>query len=223
MSYHDWPSSELPREKLLNDGPEALTNAELIAIIINCGIKGKTAVDLAREMLGEYNSLSQLVHCDKHWFLQRPGFGIVKYTKLQAAFELGKRCQQECLPKGKAIVDIKDAFNYLKSHLQREYHEIFAVLFLDSQHRVLQFEKLFQGTINVTYIHPREVIKRALHHNAAAIIAAHNHPSGATEPSLADIEMTKQLTKALSLVEVRLLDHIIIGDEVFSFNQNGLL
>lgn len=223
MNYHDWPSSELPREKLLIHGPETLSNAELIAIIINCGTKGKAAIELALEILGQYKSLSQLLHCDKHHFLQQPGFGVVKYAQLQAAFELGKRCQQEYLPKGKIISDIRDADVFLKSHLQGQPHEIFAALFLDNQHRVLHFEKLFQGTINATYIHPREVIKKAFHHNAAAIIVAHNHPSGSYNPSMADIEMTKQLVKALLLVEIRLLDHLIIGDDVFSFNQNGLL
>ncbi|MFT5132614.1 MAG: DNA repair protein RadC [Gammaproteobacteria bacterium] len=224
MPITDWPRAEQPREKLLTRGPASLSDAELLAIFIRTGIKGKTAVDLARELLGRFESLRSLLEADLSCFCQSKGLGMSKFVQLQAALELGKRHLESTLKSQHALSNPKETRDYLKARLRAYHHEVFACLFLDNRHRVICFEELFTGTIDGASVHPREVVKRALFHNAAAVILAHNHPSGVAEPSRADQNITQRLKDALSLVETRVLDHVIIGDgETVSFAERGLI
>lgn len=224
MSITDWPQNERPREKLLSQGPSALTDAELLAIFLRTGVRGKTAVDLGRDLLQVFGSLRHIVGADREQFCQSHGLGLAKYVQLQAVLEIALRYLQETLQRDDVMANPKDTHRYLTARLRNYEHEVFACLFLDNAHRVIQFEELFHGTINSTTIHPREVVKRALSYNAAAVILAHNHPSGVAEPSDADKHITLQLMKTLDLVDIKVLDHIIIGDgEVVSFAERGLL
>lgn len=224
MAITDWPSGERPREKLLQRGAEALSDAELLAIFLRTGVKGKTAVDLARELLDEYGSLRPLLEADQKRFCKSLGLGSAKYVQLKAVLEMGKRHLQETLERGISLQNPDQTKNYLVSQLREYPHEVFACLFLDNRHRIIRFDKLFQGTINGASVHPREVVKQALHHNAAAVILAHNHPSGVAEPSQADQQITQLLKQALDLVDVRVLDHIIVGDgETVSLAERGML
>ena len=224
MAITDWPSGERPREKLLQRGAEALSDAELLAIFLRTGVAGKTAVDLARELLDEYGSLRPLLEADQKRFCKSLGLGSAKYAQLQAVLEMGKRHLQETLKRGISLENPEQTKAYLVSQLREYPHEVFACLFLDNRHRIIQFDKLFQGTINGASVHPREVVKQALHHNAAAVILAHNHPSGVAEPSQADQQITQLLKQALDLVDVRVLDHIIVGDgETVSLAERGML
>lgn len=224
ISIAQWPEDDRPREKLLTRGAENLSNAELLAIIFSTGIKGKTALDLARELLNSYPDLRKLFNADYHSFVQQHGMGFAKYCQLQAAVELGKRYLQESVIRHGIISRARDVKDFLIARLRDLEQEVFACLFLDSQNQIIAFEKLFKGGLNSTRIHPREVVKRALHHNAAAVILAHNHPSGNPEPSLPDRQLTSQLKEALILVEIALLDHIIVGNpNLTSFAETGLL
>ena len=224
MAITDWPSGERPREKLLQRGAEALSDAELLAIFLRTGVAGKTAVDLARELLDEYGSLRPLLEADQKRFCKSLGLGPAKYAQLQAVLEMGKRHLQETLERGISLENPEQTKAYLVSQLREYQHEVFACLFLDNRHRIIQFDKLFQGTINGASVHPREVVKQALSHNAAAVILAHNHPSGVAEPSQADQQITQLLKQALDLVDVRVLDHIIVGDgETVSLAERGML
>ncbi|MCK5092768.1 MAG: DNA repair protein RadC [Gammaproteobacteria bacterium] len=224
MAITDWPSGERPREKLLQRGAEALSDAELLAIFLRTGVAGKTAVDLARELLDEYGSLRPLLEADQKRFCKSLGLGSAKYAQLKAVLEMGKRHLQETLKRGISLENPEQTKAYLVSQLREYPHEVFACLFLDNRHRIIQFDKLFQGTINGASVHPREVVKQALHHNAAAVILAHNHPSGVAEPSQADQQITQLLKQALDLVDVRVLDHIIVGDgETVSLAERGML
>ena len=183
MAIKDWPADERPREKLLQRGVEALTDAELLAIFLRTGVRGKSAVDMARELLNEFGSLRALLDADQALFCQSNGLGSAKYAQLQAVLEMARRHFNEILQRGDALTspDITRAF--LSTQLRRYSYEVFACLFLDNQHRVIKLEELFRGTIDSASIYPREVAKRVLHHNAAAVIFAHNHPSGISEPS----------------------------------------
>lgn len=224
MAITDWPSAERPREKLLLKGPAALSDAELLAIFLRTGIKGKTAVDLARDLLDEHGSLRALLKTNVNQFCRSKGLGPAKYVQLQATLEMGRRHLGEKLQKGEPLSNPDDTIRFLSAQIRDYGQEVFACLFLDNRHHVIQFEKLFYGSINSASVHPREIVKRALHHNAAAIIFAHNHPSGIAEPSIADHHITKELTKALALIDVKVLDHIIIGDgENVSLAQRGVL
>lgn len=224
MAITDWPQLERPREKLLNLGSSALSDAELLAIFIRTGVAGKTAVDLGRELLNEFGSLRHIVGADKERFCQGHGLGIAKYVQLQAAIEIALRYLQETLQKQDVIKNPQDTYNYLIARLRCRENEIFACLFLDNSHQVICYDELFEGTINAATIHPREVVKKALRYNAAAVILAHNHPSGNATPSHADINITHVLKDALKLVDIRLIDHIIIGDgQIISFAEQGLL
>lgn len=224
MAITDWPAAERPREKLIQLGPAALSDAELLAIFLRTGVSGKTAVDLARDLLQEYGGLHALLQADRKRFCQSNGLGTAKYAQLQATLEMGKRHLRETLQKGSALSSPQHTRNYLKSELYRFQHEVFSCLFLDNRHRILAFEHLFHGTIDSASVHPREVVKRALAHNAAAIILAHNHPSGVAEASQADISITRRLRDALALVDIRLLDHFIIGDnEPTSLAEQGMI
>jgi len=224
MAITDWPADERPREKLLLRGPAALSDAELLAIFLRTGIVGKTAVDLARELLDEHGGLRALLDADQKQFCRSKGMGAAKYVQLQATLEMGRRHLDERMRRGDALENPHDTRRFLSARLRDYPHEVFACLFLDNRHRVIQFEELFVGTIDGASVHPREVVKRALHHNAAAVILAHNHPSGIAEPSQADQHITRRLRDALALVDIRMLDHFVVGDgELTSFAERGLL
>lgn len=224
MAITDWPAAERPREKLLERGPAALSDAELLAIFLRTGLPGKTAVDLARELIDEHDGLRGLLDADQGRLLQAKGLGQAKYAQLQAALEMARRHLDEKLRRGEALSSAADTRRYLLAQLRGYPHEVFACLFLDSRHRIIRYEELFFGTIDGASVHPREVVRRALHHNAAAVIFAHNHPSGVAEPSQADRHITARLRDALSLIDVRVLDHIVVGDgETVSLAERGLI
>lgn len=224
MAITDWPADDRPREKLLQRGPGALTDAELLAIFLRTGVKGKSAVDLARELLSEHGGLRKLLCADQHRFCQSLGLGPAKYAQLQAVVEMSRRYLRQNMERTQTLSSSDDTRDYLMTQLAGYPNEVFACLFLDNQHRVIVYEELFHGTIDSASVHPREVVRQALKHNAAALILAHNHPSGVAEPSQADSNITRQLKEALELVDVRILDHFIIGDgETTSLAEQGLL
>jgi DNA repair protein RadC len=224
MAITDWPENERPREKLLARGAEALSDAELLAIFLRTGVRGKTAVDLARELLTDFGGLRPLLRATESQFCSGNGLGQAKYAQLQAVLEMGRRHLWETLQRGDELRNPDDTRHYLTARLRDYPHEVFASLYLDNRHRVIAFEELFRGTIDGASVHPREVVKRALHHNAAAVILAHNHPSGVAEPSRADQALTQRLKDALGLVDIRVLDHVVVGDgAVTSFAERGLL
>ncbi len=224
MSINTWPEAERPREKLEQRGAAALSDAELLAIFLRTGGRGKSAVDLARELLHHYNGLRGLLDADRRSLCGHKGLGASKFVHLQAGLELGRRYLATTLERSDALSSPADTRNYLRSRLRSYPHEVFACLFLDNRHRVISFDELFTGTIDSASVHPREVVRRALKHNAAAVILAHNHPSGIAEPSRSDEAITRRLTEALALIDVRVLDHIVIGDaETVSFAERGLL
>src|SRR3990172_7706328 len=224
MPITDWPDHERPRERLLQNGAGTLSDAELLAIFLRTGVRGKTAVDLARDLLQNFGGLRALLNADYKEFCQGHGLGAAKYVHLQAVLEMGKRHLREKLVRGDALTSSAATRDYLMARLREYEHEVFACLFLDNRHRIISFDELFTGTIDGASVHPREVVKRALGHNASAVIFAHNHPSGVAEPSRADEHITRQLREALALVEIRVLDHLVIGDgEVISFAERGLL
>lgn len=222
MSIRDWPAAERPREKLLEQGPAALSDAELLAIFLRTGVAGCSAVDLARQLLSDFGSLRALLEADRAGFSARLGLGPAKYAQLQAVLEMARRHLAERLRRDSALESPQAVRDYLKAQLRHEHHEVFGCLFLDSKHRVLAYEALFRGTIDGASVYPRQVVKRALAHNAAALILTHNHPSGVAEPSHADRLLTERLKEALALVDIRVLDHFIVGDgEPLSMAERG--
>jgi len=224
MAITDWPLDERPREKLLSKGPQSLSDAELVAIFLRTGVRGKSAVELAREQLQRFGSLSALAGAANQTFCESPGLGPAKYAQLQAALEIARRTLREKLEAGAALSGPGAVRDYLRLTLHARPHEVFVVVFLDAQHRVLASEELFRGTLTQTSVYPREVVKRALQHNAAAVILAHNHPSGVAEPSRADEALTAALKQALALIDVRVLDHFVVaGDCALSFAERGLI
>ena len=224
MAIPSWPQAERPREKLLIKGPSALSDAELLAIFLRTGSRGKTAVDLARELLGDFTGLRALIEANRQQFCNKKGLGPAKYVQIQAAIELGRRYLEAGLVKTDTLTSPEDTRRYLMSQLRAYPYEVFACLFLDNRHRIISFDKMFNGTIDGASVYPREVVKRALYHNAAAIIFAHNHPSGVAEPSRADQLLTKKLQGALDLVDIRVLDHFVIGENmVTSMAELGLI
>lgn len=223
MSITDWPLTERPREKLLAHGSQSLSDAELLAIFLRTGIRGKTAVDLSNELLEGFSGLRQLLKADQQTFCQHHGLGTAKYAQLQAVLEMARRYLNEGLKRGDSLTSPQETRQFLSSKLRDYPHEVFAVLFLDQRHRVIQFEEMFRGTIDGASVHPREVVKKALEYNAAALIFAHNHPSGVAEPSQSDERITQRLKEALGLVDIRVLDHFVVGDDVVSFAERGLL
>ena len=212
MSIRLWPEQERPREKLLQSGPGALSDAELLAIFLRTGVKGCSAVELARRLLGEFGGLRQLLEANQDEFTSHIGLGPAKYAQLQAVLEMGRRHLEATIKRQSALESPEAVRNFLKAQLRHEPHEVFACLFLDTKHRVLAFEPLFYGTIDGASVYPRQVVKRALAHNVAALILSHNHPSGIAEPSQADRMLTERLKEALALIDVRILDHFIVGD-----------
>lgn len=224
MSIADWPAAERPREKLLTLGPRALSDAELLAIFLRVGCVGKSAVDLARELLQEYGGLRQLLEASQAEFCKGLGLGSAKFAQLQAVLEMGRRHLSASMKSGDLLNSPGLVRRYLSAQLRHQPREVFAVLFLDNQNRLIIYEELFFGTIDGASVYPREVVKHALGHNAAAVILAHNHPSGVAEPSQADQRITQRLVAALELIDVRVLDHMVVGDaEVVSFAERGLL
>ncbi len=224
MAISDWPVAERPREKLLARGPGALSDAELLAIFLRTGVAGKTALDLARELLAEFGGLRALLEAGPECVCRGKGLGKAKYVLLQASLELGRRHLAERIARADILVNPQVTRDYLVARLRNHPQEVFACLFLDNRHRVISFDEMFYGTIDGASVHPREVVRRAMTHNAAAVVLAHNHPSGIAEPSRADEQITRRLKDALALVDVRTLDHIVIGDgEAVSFAERGLL
>ncbi len=212
MSIRDWPAAERPREKLLQHGSGSLSDAELLAIFLRTGVSGKSAVDLARHLLSEFGSLRALLEADLRAFCRQLGLGPAKFSQLQAVLEMSRRHLAERLRRESALESPQAVRDYFKALLRHEPHEVFGCLFLDTRHRMLAFEVLFRGSIDSASVYPRQVVKRALAHNAAAVIFCHNHPSGISEPSQADRTLTRRLIQALDLIEVRVLDHFIVGD-----------
>ncbi|NWA27310.1 DNA repair protein RadC [Pseudomonas gingeri] len=222
MSIRDWPATERPREKLLEQGAASLSDAELLAIFLRTGVSGKSAVDLARDLLSRFGSLRNLLESDQKAFACQLGLGPAKFAQLQAVLEMARRHLAERLRRDSVLESPRAVRDYLKAMLRHEPHEVFACLFLDSKHRVLAFEPLFHGSIDNASVYPRQVVKRALAHNAAALILCHNHPSGVAEPSQADHVLTKRLKTALEFVDVRVLDHFIVGEgEPLSMMERG--
>jgi len=223
MSITDWPLTERPREKLLANGSQSLTDAELLAIFLRTGIRGKSAVDLSNDLLEGFSGLRQLLKADQQTFCRHHGLGTAKYAQLQAVLEMARRYLNEGLKRGDSLTSPQETRQFLSSKLRDYAHEVFAVLFLDQRHRVICFEEMFRGTIDGASVYPREVVKKALEYNAAAVIFAHNHPSGVAEPSQSDERITQRLKEALGLVDIRVLDHFVVGDKVISFAERGLL
>ena len=225
MAINDWPADERPRERLLAQGAAALSDAELLAIFLRVGIKGKSAVDLARELIRRFGSLNRLFAASQDEFSSIPGMGAAKYAQLQAILEMARRALSEQMKSGDAFSTPGAVRDYLRLHLAGLDHEVFFALWLDAQNRLIAGEELFRGTLTQTSVYPREVVKRALWHNAAAVVFAHNHPSGVSEPSSADQSLTGELKQALALVDVRVLDHFIVAGASLplSFAERGWL
>lgn len=224
MAIMDWPAAERPREKLLSRGARSLSDAELLAVFIRTGVKGKTAVDLGRDLLDQFDGIRGLINASKEEFSDIAGLGDAKYAALQAVFELSRRAILEPLKRDNALTRPQDTRNYLLSILAHEQREVFWCLFLDNQHRVIASEALAYGTIDQANIYPREVVKVCISRNACAVIFAHNHPSGSDQPSQADRNITRRLRDALALIDVRTLDHLIIaGNQTTSMAELGLI
>jgi len=224
VSIKDWPEAERPREKLLEKGAASLSDAELLAIFLRTGVRGKSAVDLARHLLSEFGSLRALLEARQADFSAHPGLGAAKFAQLQAVLEMARRHLAQQLVRDSVLEKPQHVRDYLKARLRHETNEVFACLFLDSKHRVLAFEVLFQGTVDAASVHPRQVVRRALAHNAAALILAHNHPSGSTEPSEADCSLTRRFKELSGWLDIRLLDHFIVGEgEPLSMAERGLI
>ena len=224
MAITDWPAAERPREKLIELGAEALSDAELLAIFLRVGVVGKSAVDLARDLLTKFDSLNGIFAATEHELSQVHGIGSSKYVQLQAIFEMSRRALSEQLQQNDVLSSPQAVRDYLVLKLGSLTKEVFLVLFLDTQNRLVATEEMFSGSLKSTSVYPREVLKRALHHNAASVIFAHNHPTGIAQQSTADELLTKQLKQALDLVDVRVLDHFIVaGNNTLSFSEKGLL
>jgi len=220
-----WPAAERPREKLLARGPAALSDAELLAVLFGTGMRGLSAVDFARGLLVRHrSSLRALLSADRDSCLAAPGLGPARWSLLQASLELARRHYAEALRAGAVLTSPGETRRFLTAQLRDRPFEVFCCLFLDNRHRLLAFEELFRGTIDGASVHPREVLRQALAHNAAAVILAHNHPSGVAEPSQADELITHRLRDALALVDIRVLDHLIVaGPDAVSLAERGLL
>lgn len=223
MPISDWPYDKRPREKLLNQGVSALSDAELLAIFLRTGVAGKSAIDLANDLLKE-QSLAGLLKLSFTEFCQYKGLGLAKYVQIQAALEIAKRYLEQSLYRCDVMTDMQATKYFCSMHLAHLSYEVFACLFLDNHNRLISFKELFRGTIDKSVVYPREVVKQALLHNAANIIFAHNHPSGIIQPSQADIQITKRLRAALQLIDIQVLDHIIVAPgQSFSFAEHAMI
>jgi DNA repair protein RadC len=224
LTIRDWPKSERPREKLLERGPQALSDAELLALLLGSGVKGHSAVDLARALISDFGSLRELLSADRPQWKGKVGIGPARFATVKASIELARRHLKEPLRTSSALSAPDSTRRFLLAQLRDRPYEVFCCLFLDNRHRLIAFEEIFRGTIDGANVHPREVVRQTLLHNAASVIIAHNHPSGVVDPSQADEGVTRRIRQALSLVDVRLLDHLIVGDgRCFSFAERGLL
>ena len=224
MSIKHWPEGERPREKLLQRGVAALSDAELLAIFLRTGTRGRNAVELARQLILLFGSLRGVLDAGRKELCGVPGLGATKYAQLLAVLEIGRRYLADTVQRGNVLDSPQVTRDLLKLRMRHLSYEVFACLFLDNQHQVIGFEEMFRGTLDSASVYPREVIKRALELQAKALIFAHNHPSGITEPSQADRDLTDRLSRALALVDIRVLDHFVVGDgEPFSFAERGLL
>ena len=221
MSILNWPVAERPRERLLAQGAKALSDAELLAVLLRTGIRGKSAVDLGRELIDRFKGLAGLFGAD---LSAVKGLGPAKRAQFEAALELAKRSIQETLRADSALTSPGAVRDYLRLAIANREHEVFVCVWLDAQHRALACEEIFRGTLTQTSVYPREIVKAGLKNNAAAVIFAHNHPSGAAQPSQADELLTRNLKEALALVEIKVLDHFIVaGNQAISFAERGLL
>lgn len=224
MAITDWPEQERPREKLLFAGATALSDAELLAIFLRVGVPGKSAVDLARDLLHHFKSLNGIFSASLREVQDVHGMGVSKYCQLQAVLEMSKRALGESLQQTDSFCSPTQVKHYLQLQLSSLQREVFGIMFLDAQNRLITYETLFQGSLMQTSVYPREVVKRALALNAAALILSHNHPGGSAKPSLADEQLTQSLRDALSLVDIKVLDHIVVsGQATFSFSEMGLI
>ncbi|WP_415242145.1 RadC family protein [Zhongshania sp.] len=224
MAITDWPADERPREKLLQRGAAALADAELLAIFLRTGVSGKSAVDLARDLLQEHGGLSALLAASREQFCASHGLGDAKFVQLQAVVEMSRRYLAEALQQRQVFSSAASTRQFLLAQLRQEVREVFAVMYLDNQHQLIRYEPLFYGTIDGAAVYPREIARRALELHAAALIVAHNHPSGIAEPSDADIRITRRIRDALALLDIRLLDHCVVaGPEVISLAERGLI
>jgi DNA repair protein RadC len=224
MAIRDWPCDERPREKLLEKGAAALSDAELLAILLRTGTRGSSALDLAREVLKTFRGLRKFIAADRRRFCAVRGLGIARFAELQAAVEISRRQLTESLKAGPLLASPRATCDFLTAKLRDLEHEVFCCLYLDKRHRLIEYEELFRGTIDGASVHPREIVKLALQRNSAAVIVAHNHPSGVAEPSQADELITQRVKEALGLVDIRLLDHIIVGDGAsVSLAERGLI
>ena len=224
MAITEWPECERPRERLLKQGAAALSDAELLAIFLRVGVKGKSAVDLGRELVDHFGSLAALFSATEANVSGIKGMGPAKYVQLQAVLEMARRALDEKMKQADALSSPQAVRDYLRLTLSRLPHEVFVAVFLTAQNRVIAVEELFRGTLTQTSVYPRELVKQALAHNAAAVILAHNHPSGEASPSAADRSLTKALADALALIDVRILDHFIVAPGAsLSFAEQGIL
>jgi DNA repair protein RadC len=224
MAIHEWPVGERPREKMLERGTNALSDAELLAVIIGSGSRGRSAVDVGRALLVEFGSLRAFLSADRKRCMEQLGIGPVRFVVLQAALELARRHQLGVLRVGSAMAAPEATRAFLLGHLRDRKYEVFCCLHLDTRQRLIAFEELFRGTIDGASVYAREVARQVMVHNSAGVIFAHNHPSGVAEPSHADELVTRQLRDALALLNVRVLDHIVVGDgRCVSFAERGLL
>lgn len=224
MPMRDWPADERPREKLLSRGAIALSDTELLALLIGSGAPGSSALDLARTCLGDFGGLRGLLNAAPGAITARPGLGPAVTARLLAAAELSHRALREQVTRLGTLESPDSTRAFLHARLRDREHEVFCCLYLDSRNRIIEFEEVFRGTIDGASVYPREVVKLALAYNAAAVIFAHNHPSGVAEPSAADERITTRLVKALALVDIRVLDHMIVGDsDCVSLAERGLM
>lgn len=219
----DMPAETRPREKLLAQGAEALTDAELLAIFLRVGVKGKSAIELAQEAIEHADGLRALIQMKQDRFCAIKGLGEAKFVQLRAVMEMARRNLEEGLQRGECFTSPEHAQRYLQLQLRDYPYEVFACLFLDTRHRLIAFEELFRGTIDGAAVYTREIVRKSLEHNAAALILAHNHPSGIADPSDADIRITERIKDAMALIDVRVLDHVVVGDTTVSLAERGLL
>lgn len=224
MAMSTWPTSERPREKLINLGPEALSDAELLAIFLRTGRPGASALDMARELISHFGSLKALMDASFDQFCAFSGMGSAKYAQLHASLEMSKRYFLGQMQAQDVVRNPDDCRRYVRLALKGKVQEVFACLFLNSQNHIISFDELFYGTLDSAVVYPREVVRRALEKGAAAVILCHNHPSGVAEPSQADEAITRRLSDALALVDIKVLDHLVVaGNHVESFAERGLI
>ena len=223
MAIPHWPSAEKPREKLITRGAAALSDAELLAIFLRSGTPGRSAVDLARALLADFGSLRAVLNADARSLCNQRGVGPAKYAQLQAVLEMARRSLADGLQRQDCLTNPAQTRAYLRACLRDYDYEVFACLMLDNRNRVIVLREMFRGTIDGASVYPREVVRQALADNAAAVILAHNHPSGVCEPSQADIRITERLKQALALVDIRVLDHVIVGDDMTCLAEQGLI